>query len=34
MTHMFFRIVERSGRMEDSLLCKVEDFRDVERHFG
>lgn len=29
MTHMFSRVVERSSRMEDSLLCEVEDFRDV-----
>lgn len=34
MAHMFSRVVERSSRMEDSFLRKVEDFRDIERHLG
>lgn len=29
MAHVFSRVVERSSGMEYSLLCKVEDFRDV-----
>lgn len=29
VTYMFSRVVERSSRMEDSLLCEVEDFGNI-----